>query len=190
HDNPVVAVPSGNFGNLAAGMLMKKMGLPIGKFIAATNNNSVVPEFLEGKNYEPRSSVATISNAMDVGSPSNFVRMLELAGSQEALREQLLGISFTDDETKNLMREAYSNYKYICDPHGAIGYGALKQMLNKSEKGIFLETAHPAKFHDIVEPTLNTKVQIPEGLADCLKKKKESIILPATEEALKDYLMA
>ena len=189
-ENPVIAVPSGNFGNLASGMLMQKMGMPVGRFIAATNLNDSVPKFLKGEKYTAKSSVSTISNAMDVGDPSNFIRMVHLQTSEDGLRNNLSGYSCDDTVTREWMRHCYQNFKYVCDPHGAIGYGALRTNLNVREHGIFMETAHPAKFADVVEPSLNIHIDIPERLKACLEKEKHSTIIPATSEALKSYLLS
>ncbi|HXH17981.1 MAG TPA: threonine synthase [Chitinophagales bacterium] len=186
----VICVPSGNFGNLTAGLIAKKMGLPIGRFIAATNVNDVVPEYLSTGNYYPRPSLRTISNAMDVGNPSNFARMLDVYGNDwNAMRHDIAGFRFTDEETKQTMREVFEKYGYLLDPHGAVGFSALKKYLNQNKaSGIFLETAHPAKFPDVVEPVINGKVEIPERLAACLSKQKQSIRMDNSYEALKEFL--
>ncbi|MGB0424567.1 MAG: threonine synthase, partial [Flavobacteriales bacterium] len=189
-ENPVIAVPSGNFGNLASGMLMEKMGMPVTRFIAATNLNDAVPRFLKGEEYTTQTSVSTISNAMDVGDPSNFIRMVHLSGNEQELRNQLTGYACDDTTTREWMRRCYQNFNYVCDPHGAIGYGALRSNLNVREHGIFMETAHPAKFGDVVEPTLNIKVEVPSRLQDCLSKKKEATLIEASTKALKEYLLS
>ena len=157
--NPVIfSVPSGNFGNLTGGLLAKRMGLPIDKFVASTNINDVVPRYLSSKSFNPGLSKQTISNAMDVGNPSNFVRMLDLfQGDFESLSREIAGYAFTDSETETAMQEVFSRNKYMMDPHGAVAYLGLKEFL-KSRKtaatGIFLETAHPAKFKEVVDETL------------------------------------
>ncbi|KAA5549074.1 threonine synthase [Adhaeribacter rhizoryzae] len=195
----VFATPSGNYGNITGGLLAKRMGLPVHKFIAATNANDIVPEYLHTGFFIPRPSEHTISNAMDVGNPSNFARLMDMYdNSLEKIREEIIGYSFTDAETRQLMQEVYQQYDYVLDPHGAIGYGALKKYFeeqdritnNEQQIGIFLETAHPAKFIDVVEDTINQKIEIPFNLQGYLEKKKESIRMSADYEALKDYLIS
>lgn len=178
---PVVfAVPSGNFGNLTAGLLAKRMGLPIANFVAATNANDVVPEYLKTEKFYPRPSVQTISNAMDVGNPSNFVRMLDLFQHDfKSLTELIIGFAYTDAVTREAMLQLYDSTGYIMDPHGAVGYLGLKQFLKSKpdHTGIFLETAHPAKFADVVETTLKTKVELPERLQKFMKGEKKSVVV-------------
>lgn len=189
----VFSVPSGNFGNLTAGLFAWKMGLPVARFIAATNRNDVVPEYLAGGKYRPRPSLATISNAMDVGAPSNFDRMAALFGADPAaFRAILSGYSFTDDETMECMKQVYDQTGYILDPHGAVAFAGLRAYTGKSEgiNGVFLETAHPAKFRDIVQDTLHTEVRIPERLAVCLEKEKRSIPIKNETEQLRQVLAA
>ena len=174
-NNVVFSVPSGNFGNLTAGMIAKRMGLPIKHFVASTNINDIVPEYLRTSEFKPRPSRSTISNAMDVGNPSNFARMLDLYQHDfEKLKADISGYDFSDSETQTVMRDVFSETKYILDPHGAVGYLGLKKYLaeNKNVTGVFLETAHPAKFLEVVERTLKTQVQIPKELEAFLKKKK------------------
>jgi threonine synthase len=176
--NVVFAVPSGNFGNLTAGLLAKRMGLPIAKFIAATNANDVVPEFLRTEQFNPRPSIQTISNAMDVGNPSNFVRMLDLFQYHfKSLKEVIQGCAFNDAETQEAMRQVFGDTGYIMDPHGAVGYLGLKQFLKSKPDytGIFLETAHPAKFADVVEATLKTNIGLPERLQKFMKGEKRVV---------------
>jgi len=190
---PVVfAVPSGNFGNLTAGLLAKRMGLPVDTFIAATNANDIVPGYLNNGIFSPRPSQQTISNAMDVGNPSNFARMLDLYGSDiEKLRNDITGYRFSDDETRTAMRAAYGAHGYVLDPHGAIGYAALKQYQRETGReitGVFLETAHPAKFKDVVDATLPVPVPVPLALQAFMSKKKQSVSLTADFESLKSYL--
>ena len=190
---PVISVPSGNFGNICAGLLAHRSGLPVSHFIAACNDNDVVTEYLKTGNYVPKASVATISNAMDVGSPSNFVRILELFHKEfQSLKNVMSSYSFSDEETKDILKEVYLKDNYLLDPHGAVGYGALKKYLEEhlNIKGIFLETAHPVKFYDVVEPVINEKVPMPVLINDLLLLKKQSIKLKANYEQLKDYLLS
>ena len=167
------------------------MGLPIDKFIAASNINDVVPEYLKTKTYKPRPSVNTISNAMDVGNPSNFARILEMYNNNwEKITCELLGYSFTDKETMDTMADLYKRTGYILDPHGAVAYAGLKQYLVKHDAvGIFLETAHPAKFIDTVEKALSTKIEIPETLKATLKMKKLSIGMDNKFNDFKAFLL-
>lgn len=167
---PVFSVPSGNFGNLCAGLMAKRMGLPIERFVAATNINKIVPDYLATGIYEPKPSQPTISNAMDVGAPSNFVRILELyKGDWNAIRADVSGFYLDDAQTRQAMRDAYARYAYLCDPHGAIGYQSLRH-LNAGEIGVFLETAHPAKFLETMEETLGTSIPLPPALAALANK--------------------
>ncbi len=189
---PVISVPSGNFGNICAGLLAHRSGLPISHFIAACNDNNVVTEYLRTGNYVPKKSVATMSNAMDVGSPSNFVRILELFHKEfQSLKNVMSSYSFSDAETKDILKEVYLNNGYLLDPHGAVGYGALKKYLqdHSNAKGMFLETAHPVKFYDVVEPIVHQKVPMPPAINDLLLIKKESIKMKAGYPDLKDYLL-
>lgn len=192
-NTPVVfSVPSGNFGNLTAGLFAKRMGLPIHHFVASTNINDVVPSYLQSGLFEPRSSNATMSNAMDVGNPSNFARMLDLFGhSHEQMKNEISGYRFSDEETKVAMRDVYKNQKYILDPHGAVGYLGLKSYLkeNPHTAGVFLETAHPAKFKDTVEATLSTSTKIPNGLAKFLDREKKTIEIKSDFSELKQALL-
>ncbi len=191
---PVVfSVPSGNYGNLSAGLLAKKMGLPIHKMIASSNINKIVPEYLEQGVFEPKSSEMTISNAMDVGNPSNFARMYDWYNeSVEAMREDIEGFWFSDESTRKVMQEVYSKTNYMLDPHGAVGYLGLTSFINQKESnvtGIFLETAHPAKFKDVVDSTLGKSIEIPSALADCMKKEKQSTVIEPGVEHLKSFLL-
>jgi threonine synthase len=189
---PIVCVPSGNFGNICAGMLAYRSGLPVQHFIAACNANDVVPEYLESGNYQSKKAIATLSNAMDVGDPSNFIRILELFDHQFGeLKNKLSSYSISDDETKTIIEEVNAKYDYLLDPHGAVGYKALEQYLasNKEQKGIFLETAHPVKFYDVVEPVINAKVPFPEGMQEIMKKSKVSLQMGVDYGQLKDYLV-
>jgi len=189
----VIAVPSGNFGNLTAGLWAKKMGLPVDRFIAATNINNVVPEYLRTQIFEPIDSKTTISNAMDVGHPSNFTRMMELYNRDHAaLAKDVSGYEFTDDETSEAIHEVYRNFNYIMDPHGAVGYLGLKKYLaisNSPSTGIFLETAHPAKFKETVEKSIATSIQLPEPLLKLMSKEKKTICIKNDFKELKEYLL-
>jgi threonine synthase len=161
----VISVPTGNLGNLTAGLLAKKMGLPIHYFISATNDNNTIPEFLRSGVFTPKASVQTISNAMDVGNPSNYSRMLYLYdGSYDEIRKDVKGVYFNDDTTKKALIKTYCELNYLMDPHGTVGYVALKQLITEEETGLFLETAHPAKFSEVVEPLINKAVELPESL--------------------------
>lgn len=192
-NKPVVfAVPSGNFGNLTGGLLAMRMGLPLDTFVAATNINDVVPAYLKHASFNPQPSQQTISNAMDVGNPSNFVRMLDLlGGDHKVVAAAIRGYSFTDEETRAAMRHVHATAQYVMDPHGAVGYLGLKKFLSTDEKntiGIFLETAHPAKFKDVVEETLGSSLEIPATLRKFMVHAKQSVPLKATFEDLKAYL--
>ncbi|MDI9311939.1 MAG: threonine synthase [Limnohabitans sp.] len=180
----VISCPSGNFGNICAGLLAKKMGLPITHFIAATNSNDTVTRFMETKNYQPKQTIPTISNAMDVSDPSNFVRILEMYNeSYEALNNDFSSFSFTEEETKNAMKTLYATHNYIAEPHGAVGYlGLTKYMENKEVLGIFLETAHPIKFLETVEETLNITLELPNNIKEIMNKEKKSIKVKNYEE--------
>jgi len=177
HKEIVFSVPSGNFGNICAGVMAQKLGLPIKHFIAATNVNDTVPNFMIDGKYTPKPSKATISNAMDVGNPSNFIRIQEIFNNDlKALKTAFSSYSFTDDETKNAVSEIYKNANYIADPHGAVGYlGLKKYQLKENEYGVFLETAHPVKFLDIVEEVLPISVTIPSQIKSVIDKEKKSI---------------
>ena len=179
HNKVVFAVPSGNFGNLTAGLMAMRMGLPVSRFIAATNVNDIVPVFLQTKQFSPRPSQQTISNAMDVGNPSNFARMIDLYENDfDALTKDVIGCRFLDEETMRAMKDVFLRTGYILDPHGAIGYLGLKKYREKnSEKviGVFLETAHPGKFYETVEHAIQRKVDLPERLLEFTRKNKMSI---------------
>lgn len=188
----VFVVPSGNFGNLTAGLLAKRMGLPISQFVAATNANDVVPTYLQSGTYQPRTSVQTISNAMDVGNPSNFARMVDLFGEVGKMRTEIKGYAFSDEQTKQAMSEVKEKYNYIIDPHGAVGYLALKSYMNEFGEdinGIVLETAHPVKFAEVVSPQIGEEVAIPERMKYLLEKEKMSIPMSADFEVFKAFLM-
>lgn len=174
----VFSVPSGNFGNICAGMVAQRLGMPVKHFVAATNVNDTVPEFMNTGKYDPKPSTATISNAMDVGDPSNFVRIRHLYQDDfKALERNLSSFSFTDNATKEAMLKIYQASGYISDPHGAVGYLGLKkyQDTNPNTYGIFLETAHPVKFLDVVEETLGLSLSIPQQIQGVMGKEKKSI---------------
>lgn len=187
----VMSVPSGNFGNLTAGLFAKRMGLGVKQFIAATNANDVVPSYLESGHYQARPSVKTISNAMDVGNPSNFARMLELYGHRvETMRDEIHGERVSEDETKQEIERVFEKVNYALDPHGAVASAALARYLEHHRgAGVFLETAHPAKFADIVEPIIG-RIEAPRALRECLKKEKQATVLPNDFQALKSFLSA
>ena len=188
----VFSVPSGNFGNICAGIMGQQMGLPIDHFIASTNLNDAVPRYLETGTYYPKPTLQTISNAMDVGNPSNFVRIQKIFNNDLVKMKKILsGFRFTDDDTKKAMKEIYKISGYVADPHGAVGYLGLKEYLvNHKENlyGVFLETAHPVKFLDSVNQTLNLEVQIPDRLKETLSRNKFSIPIKDYSE-LRDYLL-
>jgi threonine synthase len=189
---PVVCVPSGNFGNICAGLLANASGLPVQHFIAATNANDVVPQYFSTQNYQTKKAVATISNAMDVGDPSNFVRIMEIFQQQFSnLTAKVSSCSVTDDITRQTLLSVYKNYNYLCDPHGAVAYHALENYLqaNPHNKGIFLETAHPVKFYDVVEPIINETVPVPGSIKEQLVKEKKSTRIGAGVGELKNFLM-
>lgn len=186
----VFSVPSGNFGNICAGIMAQQLGLPVQHFIASTNVNDTVPNYMINGSYSPKPSIATISNAMDVGNPSNFVRILQIFSNDDhQLKEHFTSYSFTDIETRNAMKSIYQKSNYIADPHGAVGYlGLKKRSVATNEYGIFLETAHPVKFLDTVTETLVTEVAIPEQIKSVLDKQKRSIRI-ASYQDLKAFLM-
>ncbi len=190
----IFSVPSGNFGNLTAGLIAKKMGLPIKKFIAATNANDIFPKYLSSGKFNPKPSKKTISNAMDVGNPSNFARIKALYKNNiKTMSKDIWSKSFDDKKTKDAILEIYKKYNYISDPHGAVGYLGLKNYLKKDRHrdtiGIFLETAHSAKFLNIVEPILKKKIKIPAKLVRCLNKKKTTTKLSKNFKDLKNTLL-
>ncbi len=188
---PVIAVPSGNFGNICAGLVAYRSGLPIKHFIAATNANDVVPEYFKKGEYKPQMAKVTISNAMDVGDPSNFIRMLELFDHQYAeLKQVVSSYSISDEETKNTIIEVQNKFGYLLDPHGAVAYAAVKKYLaeHPGDKAIFLETAHPIKFYDVVEPLIHHTIPLPESIKGIMLKKKVSKRINAEYDELKSYL--
>ena len=186
----VFSVPSGNFGNICAGIMAQKLGLPIEHFVAATNVNDTVPSYLIDGVYNPKPSKATISNAMDVGNPSNFIRIRELFNNDlELLKRTFSSYSFSDTETRATMKEIYTNAGYVAEPHGAVGYLGLKKYgLKENEYGIFLETAHPVKFLDVVEETLPVQVKIPEQIQKVINNKKIALQV-ADYKGLQSFLL-
>jgi threonine synthase len=190
HKDLVFSVPSGNFGNICAGIMAQKLGLPIKHFVASTNINDTVPNYLKDGQYNPTPSKATISNAMDVGNPSNFIRIQELFDNDiNKLKEQLSSYSFTDDETKAAMKEIKSSSGYVADPHGAVGYLGAQEYLKENSDAlcVFLETAHPVKFLDVVQETLNLTIEIPLQIQAILHKEKVAKQI-STYKGLKTYL--
>ena len=187
----VFSVPSGNFGNICAGLVAQKLGMPVKHFVAATNVNDTVPEFMKTGEYKPKPSTATISNAMDVGDPSNFIRIRHLFGDDlETLSKHLSSYTFSDAETREAMKQIHKTSNYIADPHGAVGYLGLKKYQEKHQDtyGIFLETAHPVKFLDVVEETIPEKLEIPKQIEKVMDKEKKSIKINTYDE-LKSFLL-
>lgn len=188
-ENIYFSVPSGNYGNLCGGLLAKKMGIPIAGFIAASNANDIVPSYLETQKFEPRASIQTISNAMDVGNPSNFSRLLDLYDHDyQKIITDIKGISFTDEETKGLITEVYEKYNYLMCPHTAIGYGGIKDYLKPGDAGIVLSTAHPCKFNDVVEPLISEQIDIPLRLQSIIEKEKQAISMTTKFADFKSFL--
>ena len=189
----IFCTPSGNFGNLTGGIIAKVMGLPVELFIAATNINDVVPEYLNTGIYKPRESIQTCSNAMDVGNPSNFARILDIYGTKEKMSRDIIGYRATDQETIDTIRYVYNKYNYILDPHTAVGYKAVMDFVSENKKInipiILLSTAHPAKFNDIIKKAIGKVIPIPLVLKEALKKEKYSIEINNTSRALKEYLL-
>ncbi|KXX67501.1 threonine synthase [Flammeovirga sp. SJP92] len=191
----VFCTPSGNFGNLCGGLIANRMGLKVENFIAATNSNKVVPVYLKTEVFQPKTSISTISNAMDVGNPSNFPRLLELTGnSYEKLTKRISGAWYSDDDTEETMKEVYDETQYVMCPHTAIAYKALKEYmdsndLGKKTAGVFLSTAHPVKFVEIVEPVINKKIEIPQRLQEIIDRPKEATLMPASFKQFKKYLL-
>lgn len=189
-DNIVVCVPSGNFGNICSGLFGKRMGLPVKRFIAANNANDIFYKYLQTGKYEPRASVQTIANAMDVGDPSNFARIYDLYGKDvDNVRKDVSGATYTDEQIAETIRDVYNRTSYLCDPHGACGYRALQEGLQPDETGVFLETAHPAKFKDTVERIIGSEVEIPAKLAAFMKGTKQSVPMTKVFADFKAYLM-
>lgn len=188
--NMVICVPSGNFGNITAGLFAKKMGLPVKRFIAANNSNDIFLEYLNTGEYNPRPSVATIANAMDVGDPSNFARILDLyQHSHDAIKSEISGVRYSDEEIAATLKGCREETGYLLDPHGACGYQALLDLLQPGETGVFLETAHPAKFLDTVENILGEKIDIPEKLQEFMKGEKQSEAMTRHFADFKTYLL-
>lgn len=194
---PVISVPSGNFGNICAGILAYVSGLPVKHFVAACNSNDVVPQFLRTGNYQPKSTIATISNAMDVGNPSNFIRILELFHQQAGdLQSVLSSTSIDDIATEETIKDVFERYRYVLDPHGAVAYYALNEYLqwgnagnSSAAKGIFLETAHPVKFPEIVEAVTHQKIEIPESVEYLFSREKLSIEMNASFDSFKEWMV-
>ncbi|MFA5849877.1 MAG: threonine synthase [Bacteroidales bacterium] len=190
---PVIfSVPSGNLGNLTGGLLAKEMGLPVHKFIAAVNANDILPQYLSSGKFVSKPSVQTISNAMDVGNPSNFARIVSMYdNSRERIDDVVFSRSYSDSQTEASIKELFAEYNYVADPHGAVGYAALKDFLREfpgNYNSIILETAHPAKFSDTVEKIIGKEVNMPDRLAQCLKKDKRSIKISSYFEDFKSFL--
>lgn len=187
----VFSVPSGNLGNITAGLFAREMGLPVDMFIAANNANSVVFDYLKTGKYQPQASIQTIANAMDVGAPSNFARILDLyKHSHNTINQIIQGFRFSDLEIREILKQVYIKYNYLCDPHGACGFEALNQYLKENQVGVFLETAHPAKFTETVEEIVGKgNVPLPEKLAEFMKGEKKSISLKKDYEIFRSYLL-
>ncbi len=189
---PVISVPSGNFGNICAGILAHLSGMPVQHFIAACNANDVVTEFLKTENYQTKKAVATISNAMDVGDPSNFIRILELLDHEfSGLKNLMSSYSVSDNQTRETIKNIFDKEHYLPDPHGAVAYFALNEYLQQhpDHSGMFLETAHPVKFYDVVEPVIGEVIPIPEPLKPLMEKDKRSILMEADFQQLSEFLM-
>jgi threonine synthase len=190
---PVISVPSGNFGNICAGLLAYQSGLPISHFVAACNANDTVPQYLNSGVYQTKTSVATISNAMDVGNPSNFVRIMELfERNLGSLKNVLSSYSISDQETKNTIAKLFKEKNYTLDPHGAVAFLALQQYLEShpEQKGFFLETAHPSKFYDVIEPVIGQQVEIPNEIRVLMNKEKNAIKMKANDnDGLRSLLL-
>ena len=187
----VVCVPSGNFGNICSALFGKRMGLPVKRFIAANNSNDVFFKYLQTGKYEPKASVQTIANAMDVGDPSNFARVYELYGkNHKAICADISGATYTDEQIAETIKEVKAETGYVCDPHGACGYRALKEGLKEGEVGVFLETAHPAKFKDTVDRILGGDIEIPAKLQAFMKGTKQSVPMSKDFADFKQFLMA
>lgn len=187
----VVCVPSGNFGNICAGLFAKRMGLPIKHFIAANNANDVFYQYLQTGIYTPQPSIQTIANAMDVGDPSNFARIYDLYGKDwKAIRTDISGATYTDEQIADTMRQVFKTTGYVCDPHGACGFRALSERLRDGETGVFLETAHPAKFKQTVDNILGSDIEIPAKLQAFMNGKKQSVAMSSDFKAFKQFLLS
>lgn len=190
HRPIIFSVPSGNFGNLTAGVIAKRMGLPIERFIAATNVNDVVPQYLKTGKFEPRPSIRTISNAMDVGNPSNFERLLDLYENDAAkMGTEIWAASFTDHKTEQCIKHTFQETNYVLDPHGAVALLGLKKFTSAESNGIFLETAHPAKFRETVEPAIAHKIDLPERLQSCLSSPEYLTKMKASYDEFRSFLL-
>ena len=190
-NNIVVAVPSGNFGNITAGLIAKFMGLPVKRFIAANNRNDVVYNYLQTGVYTPKPSVATIANAMDVGDPSNFARILDLYhNSWEAIKAEITGFTYTDEQISQTLAEVYRQRGYLLDPHGAVAYRSLQEGLQPGEVGVMLETAHPAKFKSVVDKIIGEDIDIPQRLRAFMENPKQSVRMPSAFGPFKQYLLS
>lgn len=190
----IISVPSGNLGNLTAGLIAREMGLPVSKFVSALNANDVFLDYLNSGNFEPKTAVATISNAMDVGNPSNFARILALYNKNlRKIKDIIYGASFSDKSTRSAIQEIYSEYGYIMDPHGSIGYLAIKKYLNENRysnfQGIIFETAHPGKFSAVVNEELKINIEMPAVLKECLEKEKKAIKISNKFEDFKAFIL-
>ena len=190
-DRLVVCTPSGNFGNICAGLFAMRMGLPVERFIAANNSNDVFYQYLQTGVYTPRPSIQTIANAMDVGDPSNFARILDLYGhSHEAICAQVSGTTYSDAQIAETISDVFARTGYLCDPHGACGCRALAEGLKEGETGVFCETAHPAKFKDTVEAIIGAPVEIPQKLQAFMKGRKESVGISKSFSDFKSFLLS
>lgn len=188
---PVICVPSGNFGNICAGLIAHVSGLPVSHFIAACNSNDTFFDYIQRGKYQTKDSVSTISNAMDVGNPSNFVRLLELFDHQyEKVKSKISSYSINDEQTKRTIAEVYQKHNYLLDPHGAVAYSSLRNYLDEhpTEKGIILETAHPVKFNNVVEPIIGKEIEVPLSVQSLLTKQKESVLMNPEFDLLKAEL--
>jgi threonine synthase len=192
--SPVFSVPSGNFGNLTGGLIAMQMGMPVSRFLAATNRNDIVPSFLQIGLFDPKPSVKTISNAMDVGNPSNFERILDIFdGSVDRIRKSIWGKSFNDDQTRQCIKDIFNDTGYIMDPHTSVGLLAAESYLEDTGDDcpvITLSTAHPAKFGDIVEKEIGQPVPVPDRLKECMDKKKQSIRVKKDYDSFRNYLLS
>ncbi len=190
-DHLVMCVPSGNFGNITAGLFGHAMGLPFSRFIAANNANDIFYQYLQTGEYHPKASVQTLANAMDVGDPSNFARVYDLyGGSHERITSLISGATYSDEQIRKTMAACYGATGYILDPHGACGYRALRELLQEGETGVFCETAHPAKFKEKVDEIIGIDVEIPERLAAFMKGEKQSVGISKEFEDFKTYLLS
>lgn len=188
----IFSVPSGNLGNLTAGLVAYKMGLPVKRFIAANNSNKVFYDYLNEGKYVPRPSIETVANAMDVGDPSNFFRILDLFNhSHEEIEYTIKSYTYSDKQIEDTIQKVYAQHSYLCDPHGACGFKALKDSIDKSEVGVFLETAHPAKFLETIEKTIGKgNIVVPERLSEFMNREKNTILLSKDFDSFKNYLLS